>query len=113
MTVDGRRRFSTWRTARRRVRLYHGDHQASRCDLDLVNEHPFRQWQQWRLFHHNLIFGDETIRLSASHGRDYTTTGQFVVSCKRAVSPPTSHDPSPTFPPSRQPPLTRVFPARK
>ena len=46
VTMDRRRRFRTQWTARCRVRRDHRDHQASLCDLDLLNEHPFRQWQQ-------------------------------------------------------------------
>jgi hypothetical protein len=30
-------------------------------DLDLLNEHPFRQGKQWGPFHHDLTLGDETI----------------------------------------------------
>jgi len=30
-------------------------------DLDLINQHPFRQWKQGRPFHHDLIPGDETL----------------------------------------------------
>jgi hypothetical protein len=37
------------------------DEQAVFGDLDLINQHPFRQREQRRPFHFNLTFGDETI----------------------------------------------------
>ncbi len=61
MTLDGRGRFRTERTARRRVRCNHRNHQAGFCNLDLINEHPFRQWEQWRPFHDHLALSNEIL----------------------------------------------------
>ncbi len=61
MTLDGRGRFRTERAARRRMRCSHRNHQASFCDLDLINEHALGKWKQWCSFHDTLALRDETI----------------------------------------------------
>jgi hypothetical protein len=38
-----------------------GDEQTAFGDLDLINQHPFRQRKQGCPFHSNLTFGQETI----------------------------------------------------
>src|SRR5450755_4037394 len=61
MILDGRGRFRTERTARRRMRCAHRNHQASFRDLDLINEHALGKWKQWCSFHGILALRDETI----------------------------------------------------
>jgi hypothetical protein len=40
---------------------HESDNQTVFGDLDLLNEHPFRQGKQGSPFHHDLFLGDETI----------------------------------------------------